>query len=84
MSILAEIRPINDLGNWLPGNLRDGDWMLDYIVNRLKKKAGTKDFGLWIEEKAFKLLKKVPRFLIPRYFDSVISMVYCNVLDQVW
>ena len=34
MSILAEIRPINDLGNWLPSNLRNGDWMLDYIIAR--------------------------------------------------
>ena len=34
MSILAEIRPINDLGNWLPNNLRNGDWMLDYIIAR--------------------------------------------------
>ena len=84
MSILAEIRPINDLGNWLPNNLRSGDWMLDYITNRLKVKPGTSTLASWFESQAFNLLKQVPRFLIPRYFDSIISMVYCNLLDQVW
>ena len=84
MSILAEIRPLNDLGNWLPNNLRSGDWMLDYIINRLKAKPGTAQLGSWFESQAFSLLRKVPRFLIPRYFDSIISMVYCKLLDQVW
>jgi glycogen debranching enzyme len=28
MSILSEIRPKNDLGNWLPDNLRQGDWLM--------------------------------------------------------
>ena len=84
MSILAEIRPRNDLGNWLPNNLRSGDWMLDYIINRLKAKPGTAQLGSWFESQAFSLLRKVPRFLIPRYFDSIISMVYCKLLDQVW
>jgi glycogen debranching enzyme len=84
MSILAEIRPINDLGNWLPDNLRSGDWMLDYIINRLKKKTTTSGLGDWFEQKAFKLLRSVPRYLVPRYFDSIISMVYCHLLDQTW
>lgn len=84
MSILAEIRPLNDLGNWLPSNLRAGNWMLDYIVDRLKKRPATKDLGIWFDTQAFALLKNVPRFLIPRYFDALISMVYANLLDQIW
>ncbi len=84
MSILAEIRPLNDLGNWLPNNLRAGDWMLDYIVARLKKKSSTHSLGQWFESQAFSLLKSVPRYLIPRYFDAIISMVYCTLLDQAW
>lgn len=84
MSILADIRPIDDLGNWLPGNLRNGDWMLDYIINRLQKKSSTKALATWFETKAFKLLRSVPRYLIPRYFDSVVSMVYVLCLEQIW
>ncbi len=61
MSILSEIRPINDLGNWLPGNLRDGNWLLDYIVGRLNDYQGTKELAKWIDAEAFKPLKGVPR-----------------------
>ncbi len=84
MSILAEIRPIDDLGNWLPTNLRNGDWMLDYIIARLKRNPRTAELGGWFEAKAFKYMRSVPRYLIPRYFDSVISSVYCLLLHQIW
>ena len=46
MSILAEIRPLNDLGNWLPNNFSSGDWMLDYIFNQLKAKTWNR--STWI------------------------------------
>lgn len=84
MSILSDIRPRNDLGNWLPGNLRNGNWMMDYIVIRLKAKEGTKKLGSWFDEIAFKPMKKVPRYLIPMYFDAIISGVYLNIVKQAW
>lgn len=28
MSLLSEIRPKNDMGNWLPNNLRNGNWLM--------------------------------------------------------
>ena len=114
ISILAEIRPINDLGNWLPNNLRNGEWILDYtartlvknIINQflwskrfleyplslaycfhicsLKMKSSTQKLAEWFENEAFSHLRGVPRYLIPRYFDAIISMVYCKLLDQVW
>jgi Central domain of human glycogen debranching enzyme len=41
MSILNKIRASNDLGHPLCDNLRRGDWLLDYIANRLLKHPGT-------------------------------------------
>lgn len=41
MSVMAEIRPNNDLGHPFCGNLRAGDWMIDYVSNRLISRAGT-------------------------------------------
>ena len=38
--MLAEIRPKNDLGHPLCDNLRQGDWMMDYVSNRLLAKEG--------------------------------------------
>ena len=42
MSMLANIRDNNDLGHPLCDNLRDGDWMAGYTVNRLRLRPGTK------------------------------------------
>ena len=36
MSVLGELRPGNDLGHPLCNNLREGNWLMDYISNRLK------------------------------------------------
>lgn len=98
MSLLANIRPSNDLGHPFCGNLRDGNWMIgkcfiyvcprgkasscvDYIWKRLKVDEGTKDLGQWIEENT-KYLCNLPRYLIPCYFDVIVTSIYMKLLDQ--
>ena len=41
MSLLAGVRDNNDLGHPICDNLRAGDWMIGYTVNRLKLRKGT-------------------------------------------
>ena len=87
MTLLSEIRSQNDLGNWLPKNLREGDWLMDYIIARLRRgnaSAACINFSRWLDAEVFSDLKKIPRYLIPCYFDAVYSKVYCALLAQTW
>ena len=72
------------LCNRLPKNLREGNWLLDYISGRLKTDPGTAELGRWLDEVPFSVLKKVPRYLIPRYFDAIVTRLYCKLLDSTW
>ena len=42
MSMLTAVRDNNDLGHPLCDNLRSGDWLAGYTVNRLRLRGGTK------------------------------------------
>ncbi|XP_032801915.2 glycogen debranching enzyme [Petromyzon marinus] len=84
MSILAEIRSRNDLGHPFCDNLRAGDWMLDYISGRLLSKDGPLvEVGRWFQT-MFALLRRIPRYLVPCYFDAIMLGAYTTTLDTVW
>ncbi|XP_069703236.1 glycogen debranching enzyme isoform X2 [Periplaneta americana] len=83
LSLLSNIRPNNDLGHPVCNNLRQGNWMIDYVSHRLKQDPGTLELGLWLERN-MEPLKELPRYLIPSYFDVVITGTYLILLKQVW
>ncbi|KAK8374371.1 hypothetical protein O3P69_011987 [Scylla paramamosain] len=83
VSVLSEIRVVNDLGHPLCGNLRDGDWLPDYIVGRLKFEPSTQRLAGWLEE-VFGYLRDVPRYLIPAYFDSIVTSIYLTLINRAW
>lgn len=79
-SLLAEIAPNNDLGHPMCDNLRQGNWMIDYVHQRLGKFEGTRALANWLKTE-FEALKEIPRYLIPSYFDVIINGVH-NLLKQ--
>jgi glycogen debranching enzyme len=75
LSLLTEISPKNDLGHPFCNNLRQGNWMIDYIHQRLTQTENTKPLAAWLEAN-LSTLKKMPRYLIPSYFDIIITGIY--------
>lgn len=81
MSVLADIRPNNDLGHPLCANLREGDWLIDFVSNRLIQRDGPLgQVGQWLGA-MFNYLKHFPRYLIPCYFDAILVSTYTTALD---
>ncbi|KAI4898069.1 hypothetical protein NFI96_018072 [Prochilodus magdalenae] len=84
VSVLSDIRPKNDLGHPFCDNLRQGDWMLDYISFRLMNKGGAlREVGKWFNT-IFTYLKHIPRYLVPCYFDAIVVGAYATAVDAVF
>lgn len=81
ISPLSEIAPNNDLGHPLCNNLREGNWLMDYIYGRLEHHAGTKSLSNWLRDN-FEPVKGISRYLIPSYFDIIVSGVYHCLVDH--
>ncbi|KAI9872989.1 MAG: hypothetical protein M1830_000959 [Pleopsidium flavum] len=86
-SILRQIVRKNDLGHPLCNHLRDGQWALDYIVGRLERIAKQVRYqrlhepAVWLRER-FDAIRKVPSFLLPRYFALVVQTAYKAAWDR--
>ncbi|GAB1601007.1 glycogen debranching enzyme-like isoform X1 [Argonauta hians] len=79
--LLDCVRAKNNLGHPVCENIRNGNWLCNYIANRLKVHAKTKPLGLWFE-KVFSHLNKMPRYLIPCYFDGIISGSFILIRER--
>lgn len=83
MSELMTIRLNNDLGHPVCDNLRQGDWFPSYVANRLLQHPSTNELGQWFQN-VFRNLSVIPRYLIPCYFDSIITGAYSSLLSSTW
>ncbi|KAJ5077919.1 glycogen debranching enzyme [Anaeramoeba ignava] len=77
ISVLDSARKSRSLNHPLIRNIINGDWLLDYILNRLYQSRNIIPFRNWLEDK-FTMVKTLPRFLVPRYFDRVVNHAYQN------
>lgn len=86
-SVLKNVIRDNDLGHPICNHLRDGKWALDWIVSRLKRIAeregrhSLETVAQWLDLR-FDAIKKLPSFLLPRYFALVIQTAYWAAWDQ--
>jgi glycogen debranching enzyme len=54
----------------------------DYISSRLNQLDSTKELGRWLQSN-MEPMKEIPRYLIPAYFDAIITGVYELLIQQV-
>ena len=79
VSVLQEAEASGDLGAPICNNLREGNWALDFVVNRLDayesafgaNLCGLSKFRTWLGD-ALDKVGKLPRALIPQYFYAVL------------
>lgn len=57
--------------------------MIDYIWQRLKSDPSTSPLGTWLETN-LKYLKQIPRYLIPCYFDVIVTGTYLLLIEQCY
>lgn len=80
-SLLEHIIRENNLAHPLCQHLRNGQWALDYIHNRLERKSKLEGYehlskpAQWLGER-FDAIRRLPSFLLPRYFGLVLRTAY--------
>ncbi|OCK82729.1 glycoside hydrolase family 133 protein [Lepidopterella palustris CBS 459.81] len=86
-SVLRDIVRDNYLGHPLCQHLREGQWALDYCVGRLERISQKKKYhhiqgpAKWLKDR-FDAIRRVPSFLLPRYFAMVIQTAYNAAIDR--
>ena len=69
------------MGHPLFDNMRQGNWLLDYTVTRLKE-THLKEFADYVSQR-FELVKQVPLNLKPKYATKVFLEVYEIVVKSL-
>jgi len=60
-------------------NLLHGDWLMEYIVERLAVWPGsTRQLSDWFQQ-VFDFVRSLPRCLVPCYFEAIVSAVHALV-----
>lgn len=54
----------------------------DYFSNRLTQRENTKELSRWLKDN-MEPMKGIPRYLIPAYFDVIVTGVYDLMIQQV-
>ncbi|KAI9668292.1 MAG: hypothetical protein M1821_001112 [Bathelium mastoideum] len=86
-SVLKDVVRENNLGHPICQHLRDGPWALDYTAGRLERIAQKSAYSnlkvpaAWLRER-FEAIKKLPSFLLPRYFTLTIQTAYNAAFEQ--
>ncbi|EOD49282.1 putative glycogen debranching enzyme protein [Neofusicoccum parvum UCRNP2] len=86
-SVLRDVVRHNKLGHPICDHLRQGQWALDYCVGRLERLSKLPGYEklqgpvTWLQER-FDAIRKIPSFMLPRYFALTIQTAYNAAVDR--
>uniref|UniRef100_A0A6G1SGX7 Glycogen debranching enzyme n=1 Tax=Aceria tosichella TaxID=561515 RepID=A0A6G1SGX7_9ACAR len=80
MYYLDKVRDNQDQAHPLAMNLREGPWLGEYIVRRLVSRPSAKALGEHLEL-ALKQVDLLPRGMVPKYFDIILTQTYKSLLE---
>lgn len=83
MYYLERVRDNQDQAHPLAMNLRDGNWLSEYILSWLRRKVSTEALADHLEI-ALRCVNILPRGMVPKYFDVVITKLYNFILDSIY
>ncbi|KAK8807354.1 hypothetical protein WA158_004113 [Blastocystis sp. Blastoise] len=83
LAVLRKILVKNDLGHPLMQNIREGDWLIDYLIERLSTRSTLKEVYILLRKEA-EYIKKLPRGLKPKGFCEFIFMIYDCIKECVF
>ncbi len=63
-------------------NLREGNWLMDYYVSRLKRYQSLTEVADKVE-KVFNSIKTLERYLVPKYFADFVYRMCHAVEDKM-
>ncbi|SSD61007.1 probable Glycogen debranching enzyme [Saccharomycodes ludwigii] len=78
VSIFRNVIFNNDLAHPISEHLRNGQWALDYVCDRLNKYKnldGVEEFQAWLISR-MERIKRIPYYLIPTYFSLIVGVAY--------
>lgn len=80
---LNQVRENQDQAHPLTVNLRAGNWLSEYLVTRMKRRTGLLHLAQHLDD-ALKLVDLLPRGMVPKYFDLIITNLYNAILELVY
>eukprot|EP00743_Colponemidia_sp_Colp-15_P009529 GILK01010423.1.p1 GENE.GILK01010423.1~~GILK01010423.1.p1 ORF type:complete len:1716 (+),score=307.25 GILK01010423.1:79-5226(+) len=83
VTVLDAIRRTNDLGHPLCNNLREGPWMMDFVLARLEGQPSLAPLRDWMT-RCFACVRSLPHYLVPTYFDAVVSKTYGTAVHKAF
>ncbi|CAD8185334.1 unnamed protein product [Paramecium octaurelia] len=81
-SATREAQTVNNLAHPICENLRSGNWLLDYLNERVQRQLGQLEISKLINT-ITQQIKNIPRFHIPSYFCKFVDYIYNNCMLSI-